>query len=90
MSKKLILAIVSADAVEPVSRALVERKYPVTQISSVGGFLRRGSTTLVIGVDEAQVQSVLSVFREACAPFSKNEAHAATIFVLAAAQFIQI
>jgi uncharacterized protein YaaQ len=90
MNKKLILAIISADAVEAVSRALVERKYPVTQISSVGGFLRRGSTTLVIGVDDVQVQAVLAVLREACGPFSKNEAHAATIFVLNAAQFIQM
>ncbi len=87
--KKLILAIVSSDAVERVSRALVEQKYSVTQISSVGGFLRRGSTTLVIGVDEGQVPAVLSIMREACEPFSKTEAHAATIFVLSAEQFIQ-
>jgi uncharacterized protein YaaQ len=87
--KRLILAIVCSDAVEQVSRALMEQKYSVTQISSVGGFLRRGSTTLVIGVDEGRVQDVLSIMREACTPFSKPEAHAATIFVLSAEQFIQ-
>jgi uncharacterized protein YaaQ len=87
--KKLILAIVCSDAVERVSRALVEQKYSVTQIGSVGGFLRRGSTTLVIGVDEAQIEPVLAIMREACAPYSKDEAHAATIFVLSAEQFIQ-
>ncbi len=87
--KKLILAIVCSDAVERVSRALVEQKYSVTQISSVGGFLRRGSTTLVVGVDDRQVPDVLSIMREACAPFSKAEAHAATIFVLNAEQFMQ-
>ncbi|MCS6869970.1 MAG: cyclic-di-AMP receptor [Anaerolineae bacterium] len=87
--KKLIFAIIMADAVEPVSRALVERQFSVTQIASVGGFLRRGNTTLVIGVDEEQVQNVIAVIREACAPYSKGDHHAATLFVLNAAQFIQ-
>ena len=87
---KLILAIVSADAVEPVSRALVEKHFTVTQISSVGGFLRRGNTTLVIGVDEAQVENVLSIMRAVCAPHSKPDGHAATIFVLEAGQFVMI
>ena len=87
---KLILAIMSADAVDPISSALVERKYSVTQISSVGGFLRRGSATLVIGVDEANVADVLATIRSTCAPLSKPDTHAATIFVLDAKQFIQI
>ena len=87
---KLILAILAADAVEPVSRALVDAQFSVTQISSMGGFLRRGSTTLVIGVEEAQVQKALGVVRDVCNPLSKAEGHAATIFVLNANQFVQI
>lgn len=87
---KLILAIVSADAVDPVSRALVEQKYSVTHISSVGGFLRRGSSTLVVGVEEPRVQNVLATLRTVCGEHSKPEGHAATIFVLDASQFIQI
>lgn len=88
--EKLILAIVSADAVEPVSRGLVERGFQVTHISSVGGFLRRGSTTLVVGVDEAQVEDALRIMREACAALSKAESHAATVFVLSASGYFQI
>ncbi len=87
---KLILAIMSSDAIDAVSRALVQNKYTVTQVSSVGGFLRRGSTTLVIGVQENQVEEALTVIRQACAPHTKQDAHAATIFVLNASQFIQI
>jgi uncharacterized protein YaaQ len=87
---KLILAIVSADAVDPISTALVERKYSVTQISSVGGFLRRGSSTLVIGVEDKLAQEALTAIRSACGNFTKAEGHAATIFVMDAAQFIQI
>lgn len=87
---KLILAIVHADAVEPVSRALVEHKYSVTQISSMGGFLRRGSTTLVIGVTDQQVSDALAHIRQVCAPLKTGDSHPATIFVLDAAQFIQV
>lgn len=88
--KKLIFAIVSAEAVESVSRALLDSKFTVTQIGSVGGFLRRVNSTLVIGVDEANVQAVLSVIREACTPYTKGDVHAATIFVLNASQFVQL
>jgi uncharacterized protein YaaQ len=87
---KLILAIVTADAVDPVSKALVEQKYAVTQISSMGGFMRRGNTTLVVGVDDNQVERALTVVRNTCIPHSKAENHAATIFVLDAEQFAQI
>jgi uncharacterized protein YaaQ len=88
---KLILAIVAADAVDPVSKALVQKNYPVTHISSVGGFLRRGSTTLVIGVDEAQVEPVLATIRGAVSPSPRaDKAHAVTLFVLNAGQFVQI
>jgi uncharacterized protein YaaQ len=87
---KLILAIVSADAVDPVSRALVEQRYTITQISSVGGFLRRGYTTLVIGVSEQQLQDALAIIRQVCARISTPDSHSATIFVLDASQFIQV
>ena len=87
---KLILAIVQADAVDPVSRALVDQKYSVTQISSVGGFLRRGSTTLVVGVDDSQIESVISIIRAACDHLNKTEGHPATIFVLNASEYIQM
>ena len=87
---KLILAIVRADAVDPVSRALVDQRYAVTQISSVGGFLRRGSTTLVVGVDENQVESVMDTIRTASNQLNKAEGHPATIFVLNASQYIQM
>lgn len=91
MAKKLILAILSnAEAVDAVSKTLIEKQYQVTQISSVGGFLRRGGATLVIGVDEAHEQPVLALLREVCAQYSKPDSHAATIFVVNASQFLQI
>lgn len=88
--QKLLLAIVTAEAVDPLTHTLVDNGFYVTQISSMGGFLRRGSATLVIGVEEARVEDALVVFRQVCEPLSHTDAHPATIFVLSASQFLQI
>ncbi|MHB8625635.1 MAG: cyclic-di-AMP receptor [Aggregatilineales bacterium] len=88
---KLILAIVESDAVDAVSRALVEARYTVTQISSIGGFLRRTKVTLVIGLDETQVEGALATIRAAVPPAPRaDKTHAVTLFVLDAAQFVQV
>ena len=88
---KLILAIVASDAVENLSKALIGQHYPVTQISSVGGFLRRGSVTLVVGVEAEQVAGVLSTIRSAVPTTPRPDgSHAVTLFVIDAAQFIQV
>jgi uncharacterized protein YaaQ len=87
---KIILSIARVDVVEAVSRALLEHNYHVTHISSTGGFLRRGNTTLVSGVTEDQVEGALHVIREVCRAAPQEKAHRATIFVLDASQFFQI
>lgn len=86
--KKLILAIIfNNDAVDVLSQALLAAGYSVTKISSTGGFLRRQNTTFVIGVDAEQVDEAMSTIRAVCAPFSRPEGHAATVFVLDVADF---
>lgn len=91
MSTKFILAIVRDEEASKVLEALVAHQYHVTRLSSTGGFLRRGSDTLLIGADEADMSGVLDVIRFACQgdPLPNDE-HRATIFVLDAAVFEQI
>lgn len=87
---KLILAIIfNADAVDPLSQTLLAKNYSVTKISSTSGFLRRQNTTFVIGVDEERLPDAMAIIREVCAPYSKPEGHAATIFVLNVADFVR-
>jgi uncharacterized protein YaaQ len=45
---------------------MVERGYPATKIGSTGGFLRRGNTTLLSGVESDRVDDVLSLVRRLC------------------------
>lgn len=87
MSKLILAIIFNADAVEPLSQALLENEYSVTKISSTGGFLRRQNTTFIIGVEEERLPGAMAVIREVCRPFSRPEGHAATLFVLDVEEF---
>jgi uncharacterized protein YaaQ len=85
---KLIIAIIRDVDNEPVSHALTSSNFRVTVIASTGGFLRRGSTTLLVGVDDEQLDQALETIRKNCAPPSEQGTKRATIFVLKVDQFI--
>ncbi len=64
--QKLVIVITAGDDADAVIRALVERGYPATKVSSTGGFLRRGSATILSGVDAGDVDLVLAIVRTQC------------------------
>ncbi len=86
---KLIIAIVRDTDAGPVIEQLVAHHHRVTRVASTGGFLRRGNVTLLIGVEEQNVQPVIDILRDTCAPPEPNQ-HRATIFVVDAPHFEQI
>lgn len=61
---KLIFAIVSRQDTNAVCDALIENGDYVTKLATTGGFLKVGNTTLLIGVDETQVDDVLKIIEE--------------------------
>lgn len=61
---KLIIAVVQDRDSNRLSQALVRENIRVTKLASTGGFLREGNTTLMIGVDEDQVETVLRIIKE--------------------------
>jgi uncharacterized protein YaaQ len=63
---KLVVAIVHNEDAAPLVNALLEKKYRATRLHSSGGFLRQSNATVILGVDEEQVDAVLSVVRENC------------------------
>ena len=87
---KLIIAIIQDQDTEPVSKALTSMKFRVTQIASTGGFLRRGSATLLIGLDDDQVDTAIQIIRDTCSISSDPNLKKATIFVLNVAKHIQL
>jgi uncharacterized protein YaaQ len=87
---KLIIAIIRDSDTEAVSRALTSSDYRVTCVASTGGFLRRGSSTLLIGVEDDRVQRALEIIRESCTPPTDPNVKRATIFVLKVDQYTHL
>lgn len=87
---KLIITILRDEDSESVSTALVTAGYRVTRIASTGGFLRRGSTTLMVGVEDEQVDSAIQVVRENVSPVIEAGQRRATLFVLKVDRFLQV
>ena len=87
---KMIIAIVEDHFSDATSRALVKAEYRVTRLASTGRFLREGATTLMVGVENEQLDSALELIRQQI-PLSEdpNEIHA-TIYVLNVKDFRRV
>ncbi len=94
---KLIVAIVQGEDADDVIRAMLAAGHRLTRINTTGGFLRRGNATLLIGVEERQIDEVINLMqsttrrRTESAPLEKGiPEYTATLFVLDASHFIRI
>jgi uncharacterized protein YaaQ len=63
---KLVVAIVHNEDAGVLVDALLEREYRATRLHSSGGFLKQSNATVMLGVDEEQVEDVLAIVRESC------------------------
>lgn len=87
---KLIIAIIKDEDNDAVSKALTEKGFRVTFIASTGGFFRSGRSTLLVGVEDEQVEAALEVIRQTCRKPQNNKEKRATIFVLKVDQYTQL
>lgn len=88
--QRLVIAILRDAAGEDVLKSLLEAGFRVTRISSTGGFLRRGTSTFLIGVEKERVETAIGLIREYSAPSIDPGLKRATVFVLKVDQFEQI
>lgn len=86
---KLLVIILRDGDAGTVTERLIAMGYQVTRIASTGGFLRRGNVTLLIGVAAEEVDRVMDVLRQTCAPPEPGQ-YRATVFVVEATHFEQI
>lgn len=87
---KLLIVILNDPDAENVLRGLIEKDYRATRISSTGGFLRRGNTTLLIGLQDDQVDPALEVVRNLSQEPEEPGLRRATVFVLNVVRFAQV
>ena len=70
---KLVVGIIHSDDAPGLVEALNRRGYSATVISTTGGFLREGNSTILIGTTESSLTEVLRII--------KTNAHARTQYV---------
>jgi uncharacterized protein YaaQ len=63
---KLVFAIIQQDDADGLMETLRNEHHPFTKIGSTGGFLRSGNVTLVMGVQDNEVEPILHLLRENC------------------------
>lgn len=61
---KMIIAIVNHDDANVVTHNLAKQGFSSTKLSSAGGFLLAGNSTLLIGVKDEKVDEVIEIIRE--------------------------
>lgn len=63
---KLVIAVVQRQDAGELLDALTKQGHRVTRISSEGGFLHEGNVTLLIAVDDQEIEPLLQSIREHC------------------------
>jgi uncharacterized protein YaaQ len=63
---KLVVAIVHNEDAGVLVDALLEHDYRATRLHSSGGFLKQSNATVIVGVEDPQVDEVISIVRENC------------------------
>ena len=60
---KMVLAVIDKDDAPDVIASLSREGYSITRLSTTGGFLRAGNTTLVVGTDEEKVDEAIQLIK---------------------------
>jgi uncharacterized protein YaaQ len=63
---KLVVAIVHNEDASALVDALLDKEFRATRLHSSGGFLKQSNATVILGVEEAEVDEVISIVRENC------------------------
>ena len=85
---KMIIAIVQDNDADTLTQAFTAASFLVTRVASTGGFLRSGVVTMLLGVEDGQVDTVIETVRNALPP--KGTEKRATVFVVPVAHFEQV
>ena len=63
---KLLITIVQNDDVSALMEEIVKSGHSATKLSSTGGLLRSGNTTLLIGVQDDALEEMMGIIRSTC------------------------
>jgi uncharacterized protein YaaQ len=85
---KMIVAVLKDTDDDAVTQGLTTEGFRVTRVASTGGFFKKGTVTLLVGVDDEKVDAAITVMREKTTPVSGEKR--CTVFVVPVERFEQI
>jgi uncharacterized protein YaaQ len=85
---KMIIVIIEDHDADNLTRAFTAANFRVTRIASTGGFMRSGVVSMLLGVEDAQVDEAIQVVRTALP--SASDKKRATLFVVPIHHFEQV
>jgi uncharacterized protein YaaQ len=63
---KLVVTIVHNEDAGVLVDALLGKEFRATRLQSSGGFLKQSNSTIIVGVEDAEVEEILGIVRETC------------------------
>ncbi|QHE50608.1 cyclic-di-AMP receptor [Pontibacillus sp. HMF3514] len=63
---KMVVAIIQDKDSNRLTDALADQNFKTTKLSTSGGFLKAGNTTLMIGCEDDKVDDVLNIIKDNC------------------------
>ncbi len=85
---KMIIIIVKDNDADTLTQSFTANNFRVTRVASTGGFMRSGVVTMLLGVEDPQVDAAIQVVRDAL-PASPDKKRA-TLFVVPVQHFEQV
>ncbi len=85
---KMIIIIVKDNDADTLTQAFTAGNFRVTRVASTGGFMRSGVVTMLLGVEDEQVDAAIKV-AHAALPASSDKKRA-TLFVVPVQHFEQV
>ena len=86
---KMIIAIVKDNDADILTQAFTAGSFRVTRVASTGGFMRSGVVTMLLGVDDNQVDAAIQILRDSI-PSKEGDVKRATLFVVPVQHFEQV
>lgn len=63
---KLVVTVIQDKDSHKLLGALTQSGFRATKLASTGGFLREGNTTLLVGVEDDQVDRIVGLIKQTC------------------------
>ena len=63
---KLVIGIINSDDANDLLAEITKASFQATKLSTSGGFLKLGNVTVLVGVEDEQVDEVVGIFRSCC------------------------